>query len=74
MTATLRAHANRSRADRMIEAIDCLGCGAERGKRCMDPWRRERISCCQVREDFGASIAYEQLKMTMLLDEFGLVP
>lgn len=73
-TTTLRAHARRTLEDRLIEAIDCFDCGAERGMRCRDPWLRERTRCCQVREDFGAPIAYQMYRMTALLDEFGLVP
>lgn len=73
MAATLRAHARRQREDRLVEAIDCLDCDSPRGMRCTDRFRRERMTCCQVREDFGAPIAYELFKMTRLLDELGLV-
>lgn len=74
MAATLRAHARRRLEDRLVEAIDCLDCAAPRDKRCVDPYGRERVSCCQAREDFGAPIAYQLFKMTRLLDEFGMVP
>lgn len=73
MAATLRSYVKRRFEDRLVGAIECLDCGAPRGRRCVDRDGRERVTCCGARADLGSDILLAETRMWMLLVECGLV-
>lgn len=67
MAITNRAIAKRDYEDRLVDAVMCLDCDALRGQRCRNRQGRDRVTCCQAREDFGRPILLADLSARSII-------